>query len=135
MQPRSSDTASSFLFLALLSSASVFSSCANTFHPCVLQRRAPCVGQKLTLSGLELLSLLGAANTAVEAAEGDALLLLDNVAQVSVGLLELHAVDGGSGLAGVLEVNTQVLAARLGGLLHKVGVVESVSDLLSHNGV
>ncbi len=84
---------------------------------------------RLTLGGLELLSLLGAANTAVEAAEGDALLLLNNVAEVSVSLLELHSVDGGSGLTGVLEVNTEVLAARLGGLLHKVGVVESVSDL------
>lgn len=84
---------------------------------------------KLTLSGLELLSLLGAANTTVEAAEGDALLLVNNVAKVSVSLLELQAVDGGSGLAGVLEVNTEVLAARLGGLLHEVGVIESVSDL------
>jgi len=84
---------------------------------------------KLTLSGLELLSLLGSANTAVEAAEGNALLLLDDVAEVSVSLLELHAVDGGGGLASVLEVNTEVLAARLGGLLHELGVVESVSDL------
>lgn len=83
----------------------------------------------LTLSGLELLSLLGAANTAVEAAEGDALLLLDNVAEVGVSLLELEAVDSSSGLTGVLEVNTEVLAARLGGLLHELGVVESVSDL------
>ena len=87
--------------------------------------------KRLTLGGLELLSLLGAADTAVEAAEGDALLLLNNVAEVSVSLLELHAVDGSSGLAGVLEVNTEVLAARLGGLLHEVGVVESVSDLLT----
>lgn len=83
----------------------------------------------LTLGGLELLSLLGAADTTVEAAEGDTLLLLNNVAEVGVSLLELHAVDGGSGLAGVLEVNTEVLAARLGGLLHEVGVIESVSDL------
>lgn len=83
----------------------------------------------LTLGGLELLSLLGAADTAVEAAEGDALLLLDDVAEVGVSLLELQAVDGGSGLAGVLEVNTEVLAARLGGLLHELGVIESVSDL------
>lgn len=85
---------------------------------------------KLTLSGLELLGLLGAADTSVEAAEGDALLLLNNVAEVSVSLLELHAVDGGGGLASVLEVNTEVLAARLGGLLRELRVVESVSDLL-----
>lgn len=85
--------------------------------------------EKLTLSSLELLSLLGAADAAVEAAEGDALLLLDDVAEVGVGLLELHAVDGGGGLTGVLEVHTEVLAARLGGLLHQVGVVECVSDL------
>ena len=83
----------------------------------------------LTLGGLELLGLSSAANTAVEAAEGDSLLVLNNVAEVSVSLLELHARDGGGGLAGVLEVNTDVLAARLGGLLAKLGVVESVSDL------
>lgn len=85
--------------------------------------------RKLTLSGLEFLRLLGAADTTVETAEGDALLLVDNVAEVSVSLLELHAVDGGSGLAGVLEVNTEVLTARLGGLLHELRVIESVSDL------
>lgn len=73
-----------------------------------------------TLSRLELLGLLRSANTTVEAAERNALLLLNNVAEVGVGLLQLHAVDGSSSLPRVLEVNSQVLAAGSRGLLDQV---------------
>lgn len=83
-----------------------------------------------TLSSLELLHLLGAANTTVEAAERNGLLVLNNVVEVSVSLLELHTIDGGGSLARVLEVNTQVSAARLGRLLRQLGIVKRVAGLL-----
>lgn len=73
-----------------------------------------------TLSRLEFLGLLRSANTTVESTERNALLLLNNVAQVGVSLLQLHAVDSGSSLPRVLEVNSQVLAAGSRGLLDQV---------------
>jgi hypothetical protein len=81
----------------------------------------------LTLCGLPLLSLSVPADGAVEAPERNALLLLLHILKVGVGLLELHARDVGSGLPGVLEVNTQVAAVAASALLHEGGVVESVS--------
>jgi len=63
-----------------------------------------------TLGGLEGLSLSGTADTTVEAAERDALLVLLDVGEVCVGLGELHAVEGGSGFPRVLEVNPEVAA-------------------------
>ena len=60
----------------------------------------------------EGLGLSSAADTTVEAAEGDGLLVLLDVLEVSEGLLQLHAGDGGSDLTGVLEVNAEVGATR-----------------------
>lgn len=83
-----------------------------------------------TLGCLELLCLLGSANTTVESSEGNALLLLNYIAEVGVCLLQLHAVDSSGSLPRVLEVDSQVLAPRAGGLLDQVRVVECVSDLV-----
>lgn len=54
----------------------------------------------LTLSGTELCCLLGSTNTSVESPEGNALLPLCDVVEVSVSLGELEAVDGGNNLCG-----------------------------------
>lgn len=60
---------------------------------------------------------LGAtAHTTVEAAEGNRLLVLHDVLEELLGLGQLHALDGHSGLSGVLEMNAQVFASGLAGL-------------------
>lgn len=82
-----------------------------------------------TLGGLEVVDLGSAAYTTVEAAEGNGLLVLDHIVQVSVSLLELHAADGSSSLTRVLEVNTKIGATRLGSLLRQLGIVKRVASL------
>ena len=62
----------------------------------------------------ERLGLGSATDTAVEATERDSLLVLLDIGEVSQSLAELHARDGSSDLTGVLEVNTEVGAARQG---------------------
>ena len=62
----------------------------------------------------ERLRLGSATNTAVEATERNGLLVLLNILEVSQGLGQLHARDGSGDLTGVLEVNTEVGAARQG---------------------
>ena len=62
----------------------------------------------------EGLGLGSATDTAVEATERDGLLVLLDIREVGQGLAELHAGDGSSDLTGVLEVNTEVGAARQG---------------------
>lgn len=52
------------------------------------------------------------ADRAAVASHGDGLDLLDNVLEELLGADELPAIDGLSGLAGVLERNTEVRAAR-----------------------
>ena len=54
---------------------------------------------------------------AAEAAEDDAALHGDHVLKVRLRLLEAHLLDGHGGLAHVLEVNAEIRAARLRGLL------------------
>lgn len=66
--------------------------------------------------GEDLVGLGAATDTAVEAAEGHGLLVLDDVSEVALGLLEGHALDGHGGLAGVLEVDAEVGALGLAGL-------------------
>lgn len=61
-------------------------------------------------------TLGGAAGATSVAAHGDSLLLLKNVLEELLSTLELPAVDGLGGLTGVLERNTEVRAARAGGL-------------------
>lgn len=63
------------------------------------------------------LGLGTAANTTVEAAEGNSLLVLHNIVEESLGLLEGHALDSHGSLTGVLEVDTEIVSlghARLG---------------------
>ena len=63
-------------------------------------------------------TLSGAADRAAVTPHGDSLLLLNDVLEESLGALELPAVDRLSGLAGVLERDTEVRpagAGRLGG--------------------
>ena len=57
---------------------------------------------------VELLDLSLAADLARVSAEGDDLLLGDDVTEVGLGAGESHALDGGGSLSGVLEVNTEV---------------------------
>lgn len=82
-----------------------------------------------TLRGLELLRLGVAADTTVVTAEGNDLLLLEDVLEVSVRLLERPAVDGSGSLTGVLVVNTEVVTARAGRLLRQLGIVKRVTEL------
>ena len=95
---------------------------------------------KRTLSRLELLGLAGAANTTREAAEGDDLLVVRDVAKVGVRLRELESCiplsqsfpssvlqtktstytntltgQGSRNLAHVLEVRAEVLTPSTGG--------------------
>lgn len=63
-------------------------------------------------SGSELLGLGTSANTSVESDEGNTSLVLNDVLEVSLGLAQVHAFDHFGGFAGVLEVNTDVFAAR-----------------------
>jgi len=71
------------------------------------------------LGDTKLLALGGAASRAGVAAHGDGLLVLLDVLEEGDGALELPAVDGLGGLAGVLEGDAEVGTAgagRLGGL-------------------
>jgi hypothetical protein len=61
-------------------------------------------------------TLRGAADAAAVASHGDGLLLLKDVLEELLGTRELPAVDSLGSLAGVLERNTKVGAARAGGL-------------------
>jgi hypothetical protein len=60
-----------------------------------------------------VLGLRRAADAAGEAVERHAALAVEHVAQVALGLAELHLAQGERGLARVLEVNTQVAARGL----------------------
>jgi hypothetical protein len=62
-----------------------------------------------------VLGLGGASHAALVAAEGDAALALEHLLEVLLGVVELPALNGKGGLPGVLEVNTQIGAARLRG--------------------
>lgn len=78
----------------------------------------------------------GAADGAGIAAHGDGLLLLDDVLEEGLGTLELPAVDGLGGLAGVLEGNPEVRpagASRLRGsnLSRRVPNLEITKTLVS----
>lgn len=74
------------------------------------------------------LTLGGATSGASVAAHGDGHGLLGDVVKVGKGLVQLHTVDGLSGLAGVLEADTKVRAASASalGVLNLLG---GVTDL------
>lgn len=65
-------------------------------------------------------------------AHGDSLLLLLDVLEELDGAVQLPAVDGLGGLAGVLERDTQVRAAGAG-RLGRLNLGSSVSDLIIEN--
>jgi hypothetical protein len=62
------------------------------------------------------LTLRSASSSASVPPHGDGLLVLQDIAKVGERALELPAVDGLGGLAGVLEGNAEVAAARAGRL-------------------
>ena len=64
--------------------------------------------QRKAVVYVESLDLSLEADLAGVPAEGDDLLLLDNVVEVRLGAGEGHALDGSGGLSGVLEVDTEV---------------------------
>jgi hypothetical protein len=70
-----------------------------------------------SLGDTELLALGGAASGAGVSSHGDGLLVLLDVLKEGNSTLQLPAVDGLGGLAGVLEADTQVRAARAGALI------------------
>jgi len=82
---------------------------------------------------------LGSASSATGVApHGDGLLVLQDIAEVGEGALELPSVDGLGGLAGVLERDTEVGTASAGALC----VVEAVccvtnlpEQLISHSRI
>ncbi|GMT00619.1 hypothetical protein PENTCL1PPCAC_22793, partial [Pristionchus entomophagus] len=79
-----------------------------------------------SLGGLECLALSLSANSAVELAEGDDLLLLHHIGEVTLSSLKGHASDSGSDLTGVLEVNTEIRPlgfARLRAVLGLSGIM------------
>lgn len=74
-----------------------------------------------TLGNTPGLSLSTATNTTVEAAEGNALLLLADVIEEGLSLAQRHTSQNRSSLTGVLEVNTEVVSAGLAGLGFVIG--------------
>ena len=68
---------------------------------------------------VELLDLSLAADLARVSAEGDDLLLGDDVGEVSLGAGESHALDGGGSLSGVLEVHAEINTSGLAGCVLK----------------
>lgn len=101
----------------------------------VLQKTEQELGGLLGPAGLgdtELLALGGAAGGASVPAHGDSLDLLLDVLKEGNSALQLPAVDGLSGLAGVLEGHTQVgtaSAGRLGGGNFRGGVANLKVDV------
>lgn len=75
------------------------------------------------------LTLGVAASAASESAEGNNLGLVLDVVEEGKSALQLHAVDGLGGLAGVLERNTEVGTASAGGL-GRLDVGGGVTDLV-----
>lgn len=61
---------------------------------------------------------------------GHSLHLVGDILEESEGTLQLHAIDGLGGLAGVLEADTQVRAAGAGALRGR-NFLSSVTDLSS----
>lgn len=70
----------------------------------------------LSEGGLPLLSLGRSADTGEVSSEGDALLVLKDIFQEGSSLGDGHTLDGGSGLEGVLVVNSQVITSGLDGV-------------------
>ena len=66
-----------------------------------------------TLCVLEFLGLAGAADATAVSAEGDHLLVLEDVIHVQDGPLQLHALGGAGHLISVLVVGTQVRNSAL----------------------
>lgn len=69
-----------------------------------------------------------ASNTTIEPLERNYLLVFDDILKVLDGTSERHVLDGVADLARVLEVRSQVGAARL----HRLGRVLGFSRIASH---
>ena len=70
-----------------------------------------------------------AANSTHEPPEGDDLLVRDHVLEILGGAVQGHGLDGLGCLAGVLEVNSQVGAFRLG----RLGGIVRLNCVASHD--
>ena len=68
---------------------------------------------------VELLDLCLAADLARVSAEGDDLLLGDDVGEISLSAGESHTLDGSSSLSGVLEVHAEINTSGLAGCVFK----------------
>lgn len=97
--------------LARSTSSSTFSYPNPFVHPCVRGRRLLTLGSASSATGV--------------APHGNGLLVLQDIAEVGEGALELPSVDGLGGLAGVLEGDTEVGTASAGALC----VVEAVCSV------
>jgi len=63
-----------------------------------------------TLCGLELLSLASPSNTSREPSEGNHALVIFDIAEVCIGLRQLHSRESGGHLAHILEMGAEILA-------------------------
>ena len=88
----------------------------------------PSLFQNLQRRKTHPLTLSAATGAAGVAAHGDDLGLVGDVAEEGESALQLHAVDGLGGLAGVLEADTQVRAPGAGALSGR-NLLSSVTDL------
>jgi hypothetical protein len=81
------------------------------------------------------LTLRSAPDAATVPPHGNGLLVLQNIAEVGEGAVELPAVDSLSGLAGVLEGDAEVAAAGASRLcaVNAVGGVANLRQLISHS--
>lgn len=82
-----------------------------------------------SLADTPLLALSAATGAASVPTHGDSLSLFGDVVEEGKGALQLHAVDGLSGLTGVLEADTQVRAPGAGALSGR-NLLSSVTDHL-----
>lgn len=78
---------------------------------------------------IEYLLYLGfAANASIESLERHNLFVLDDVLQELHGASERHSLDGMADLSGILEVSTEIGAARL----DRLGRILRLSRVASH---
>jgi hypothetical protein len=92
-----------------------------------LQENAGTLLGPATLCMLEGLSLGSPSNTRVVSVERNALLVVNNISEVSLSISKLSTLESGAGLVGILEVHTKInphSLAGLGGFLGGTSVLD-----------
>ncbi len=78
-----------------------------------IQKIASALLRPSALSGSVSLGLGSAADAVNESAEGNAILVVNDIVEISLGALQAHSLDGLAGLTSILEVNTEIGATSL----------------------